>query len=137
MTMSGHAALNRQAAPGALLTRGQATVLAVQVGLLAALLGVLLAVNYARTSLLFSDPLGQKMLTSAGVLLALGLVLQLLVCVILNHVAPVEDETLKTRRFVLSLLLEVAHLLLFYLPAVFVLLVGPSAIEILRSMTHP
>jgi hypothetical protein len=138
--MSGQAALDRRAAPGtreAWLTRGQMTLRAVQFGLLAALFVVLLAIGFERTSLLFRDPLGQKMVGTAGALLAVGLVLSLLGCVCLNQAAPAGNETLQTRRLVLSVLLEAAHFLLFYLPAVFVLLIGPAAIQIVRTMAQP
>ncbi len=138
--MSGYAALGQQAAPGprgAWLSRGQFTLPAVQLGLLAALLLVRLAVDYQRTSLLFHVPLGQKMLTGAASLLGVGLVLHLLGCVAINQLAPAADEALLPRRRLLTLLLAVVNLVLFCFPAVFVLLVGPAAVEIVQTMTAP
>ncbi len=137
--MSGTAALHQQATETGRvwLTRGQVALRAFGLGLPAALLLVLLAVDYQRTSLLFRDPLGQKMLTAAGALLVVGLGLHLPACVALNRVAPPGNDGLRARRMVLSFLLEGTHFLFFCLPAVFVLLVGPAAVTITRTLAQP
>jgi len=138
--MSEHAIPPRQEALGARglwLTRGQIILQAVQHGLLAALLAGLLAFDYERTSLLFRDPLGRQMLTRALTLIAWGLVLHLVVSVVLNRVAPAGDPTFKRWRVAAAILFEAAHLGLFYLPAAFTFVVGPSAIVILQTMMRP
>lgn len=122
---------------GAWLTRGQITLRAVQFGLLGVILLVMLLVNFEGTSLLFRDPLGRKMLLQAMTLLACGLALHLLACAALNQLAPPGDEALRARRRVLSWLLESAYFLIFYLPVVFVLVVGPAALTIMDALARP
>jgi hypothetical protein len=119
---------------GAWLTRGQVVLRAVQLGVLGAVLALMLAVNPEGTGLLFRTALGQKMLSAALALLACGLLIHLLLCAGLNRLAPPGDESRRGTRRVLSCLLEGAHLVVFYLPAVCVLLVGPAALSIIETM---
>jgi hypothetical protein len=122
---------------GAWLTRGQMTLRAVQLGLLAALLLVMRLVNVEGTSLLVRDPRGQKLLIGALALTAGVLGAHLLACAALNRLAPPGDEARATRRRVLSWLLEGALFPLLYLPLVLVLFIGPPVLRILEALTRP
>lgn len=138
--MSQQVALHGSAArgtSGVWLTRGQITLRAAQLGLLAAFLLVMLRVNVEGTSLLFRDPRGQKLLAGALVLTAGVLGAHLLACVALNRLAPPGDEALRTRRRVLSWLVEGALFVLFYLPAVLVLLIGPPVLRVMEALARP
>src|SRR2546421_3549969 len=106
--MSEQAALFQPAAPatrGPWLTRPQIIMQVALLGFLAVLLAVMLAIDYGRTSLLFRDSLGQKMLIQAAALVGMGLVLRLLVCVGLNLLLPAGATPHKTLRFVLSIVI--------------------------------
>jgi hypothetical protein len=86
--------------------------------------------DYVR--LLWQDPMGVKMLTAASVLLVVGAVVYLGGCLIINSfVARPKWGTLAT---VLQMLLVLAWLVLFCAPAVYMLLIGPAAIQIQRNI---
>jgi len=83
-------------------------------------------------SLLWQDPMGVKMLTTAATLLVVGVVVYLGGCVVINRlVARPKWGTLAT---VLQMLLVLAWLVLFCMPGVYVVLIGPAAIQIQRNI---
>ena len=115
------------------LTGGQVALRAVQLGLL----GAILLGSSDAARLLFRDPRGQKLLLGALILTAGVLGAHLLACVALNRLVPPGDETRRTRRLVLSWLLEGALFPMFYLPLVLVLFLGPPVIRVMGALTQP
>jgi hypothetical protein len=115
------------------LTRGQLALRAVQLGLL----GAILLGSSEATRLLLHDQRGQKLLLGALVLTAGVLGAHLLACIALNRMVPPGDETRRTRRRVLSWLLEGALLPMFYLPLVLVLFIGPPVIRVIGALAQP
>jgi hypothetical protein len=105
----------------------------VQLGLLAAiLLG-----RFDATGLLVRDPSGRKMLLGALVMSAGVLGAHLLACMALNRLVPPGDEARRTRRLVLSWLLEGTLFPMFYLPVVLVIFVGPPVVRVIEALTRP
>lgn len=83
-------------------------------------------------SLLWRDPVGIKMLSVAGTLLVVGAAVYLGGSLVINRfVAYPEWGTLAT---VLQMLLVLAWLVLFCMPGVYVVLIGPAAIQIQQNM---
>ncbi len=115
------------------LTRGQITLRGVQLGLL----GAILLGGSDATRFLIHDPRGQKLLFGALVLTAGVLGAHLLACMALNRLVPPGDEARRTRRRVLSWMLEGALFPLFYLPLVLVLFIGPPVIRVLGALARP
>jgi hypothetical protein len=118
------------------LTDGQMSWRIAQLGLLGALLVGVLLFNAEGARLLLHTRPGKKMLAGAAVLLGCGLGLLVLASAVLNRWAPAGEPNLKTRGVLLSCLLEAAWLPVFYLPAVSVLLVGPSALQIAQTLAR-
>jgi hypothetical protein len=77
------------------------------------------------------------MLFGAFVLTARMLGAHILGCMALNHLAPPGDEARRTRRRVLTWLLEGALLPMFYLPLVFVLFICPPVIRVMGALAQP
>ena len=115
------------------LTHGQVIFRGVQLGLLG---GILLG-NLDTLSLLARDPRGRNMVVGALVFTAVVLGANLLSCVALNRLVPPGDETRRTRRLVLSWLLEGALFPMFYLPLVLVLFIGPPVLRVIEALTPP
>jgi hypothetical protein len=115
------------------LTPAQVALRGVQVGLLG---GILLG-SFDATSLLFRDRLGQRLLLGALVLTAGVLGAHVLACLALNRLVPPRDEARRTRRRVLSWLLEVALFPMAYLPLVLVLFIGPPVLRVIGALAQP
>jgi hypothetical protein len=116
------------------LTTGQVAVRGVQIGGLAVLAVVMMVVNPEGTTHLFLTPLGQKMLLQAALLLAAGVGLMLVAYAVMNRLFPPGDARYGVVRGALTGVMETLHFLIFYLPIVFVLLVGPAVVSIFEAM---
>ena len=104
-------------------------------------LGVLAAAHYARDpdvfALLWRDPMGVKMLVTAGGALLVGVGLYLGGCVLLNRWADRGGR----RRLPLyrgwMVGLAVFAFVTFYMPVVNLMTIGPAAIQIQRNLQGP
>jgi hypothetical protein len=142
--MSRHVALQREGAIGTcqglagsrsswLPTRGQVALRGVEVGLL----GAILMGSFDATRFLLGDHRGQKLLLGALVLTAGVLGAHVLACMTLNRLVPPGDEARRTRRRVLSWLLEIALFPMFFLPFTIVLFMGPPVIRVIEALARP
>jgi hypothetical protein len=95
--------------------------------------GVMLAVNYSSTSLLFTTPTGLRLLVQSVLYLAGGVAGGVVVAWLLDRTWPGWHERPATRLTVRGLL-GGAQLVLFFLPAVYVTLIGPSIIRITQQL---
>jgi hypothetical protein len=105
-----------------------------QLALLAVLTGCSVLFNSAMTSLLVTTSLGQKLVVQSAVLLVAGLGLGLGACLLLDLTFPGWQERHKGSATAVRWLLGGTQTVLFFLPALFVVLVGPSAIQIAQAM---
>jgi hypothetical protein len=120
---------NPEAAPQPFLRRDQILLLVFLPGCITAIYVGMLLFKRDYAALLYQHPLGVKMLTVALVDLAIGQVTFLVYFILVNRLGG-ERVVPSGIRF----LVIVAALLLFYLPVVFVILVGPAAIQITESL---
>jgi hypothetical protein len=119
---------------GSWFTGWQLTWLGVQFGFLV-VLGVVLEVgNGDYVSVLWSDPLGVKMAASAAGLLAVWAIVYLLGCVLLNRLFTPSDSGRGPLYWLLVTVGQPLGFIVFYLPAVFTLLVGPAAVQIQQQL---
>jgi hypothetical protein len=105
---------------------------ALLIGLIALFLGGMLIFRFETTSLLFTDPLGQKMLLGAGLALVLGIAAGLLTGLFLDKVFA-----RWSKRHLLLGLVAGLQVFFFIRPVVFVILVGPAAISIVNNLVKP
>ena len=94
---------------------------------------ILRIVNYSYVQLLFVHPVGIKMMILAFGSMLLGAVFYLAVAFALNRTLLGRDDRRKIHK-VLSVLLIGLHLILFVLPTLFVVLVGPAVIQIMDNL---
>ncbi|MCI0682990.1 MAG: hypothetical protein L0Y71_12890 [Gemmataceae bacterium] len=80
--------------------------------------------------LLFTESLGQKMLVQASTYLALNAVALSAGCWLLNRFCAEHHLV----RHVLTSILHAGCCLLLFMPAVWVLIVGPAAVNVLRTL---
>jgi hypothetical protein len=106
-----------------------------EVGLPAAVSAGLLLLNYPYTSILFQTHLGQELLVVSGALLGGGTALTLLACLAMDLWLPGWHVRRRGLGMFLAWALGVVQVVLFVLPAGFVLVVGPAAIQIMQVMT--
>ena len=100
-----------------------------QMVLLAAVAAFSYTSNPDNFPLLWSDPMGVKMLLAAAVFLVTNLAVFVGGSQLVNRIEQ------RTRHGVLSLVLAVTSFVLLYLPVLFVVLTGPSAIAIQRNLS--
>jgi hypothetical protein len=117
-------------------TVGQWSFIAAEVlGLLSLWIGMsVLQPDYI--SVLWTHPSGLRMLITGMALLILNFVGFLGLCLVFNHWMPATDESKRGRRAVAHGVLIAILLLLFYLPFVFIITVGPAAIQIQENLTN-
>jgi hypothetical protein len=119
------------------LTRNQFSWLALQV---AALVGMLLWQLVGQTEgmkLLFNDPTGIKLTVSAVLLLLLNFAILTGAYYGLNRFMSPEDQDRALLQRTMSILVAGGCFVLFYLPACFVLLIGPAVLSIRSTMMAP
>ncbi len=117
-----------------LWTGDQLTCLGVQALLIASLFIGMLLFKGDYLSMLWTHPMGVRMLLGSLALTAFNFGLYLFLCAILNRVFPVNQAEVERRREVLFTLLLGVHFVVFTLPVIFVLLVGPAAITIAENL---
>jgi hypothetical protein len=93
--------------------------------------------SFNGSSLLLRDHRGQKLLLGALVLTAGVLGAHVLACMALNRLAPPGDEARRTRRRVLTWLLEIALFPMFFLPLTIAMFMGPPVIRVMDALTRP
>jgi hypothetical protein len=108
--------------------------LGLQAGLVLGLWAVLAVVNPEYAGLLFRHPTGVKLVVGALALLVVYFAGSLLLYVALDQMAPPRDDSQRAVRRSHAGLLVGVMFIVFYLPAVFVILVGPAAIRIMDSL---
>jgi hypothetical protein len=108
----------------------------IQWGLLAGLWLALMNMNYEYVRILWTHPLGIKMLLMAVVAIGVDLVGFLLLCFLLNCLLRPKGQH-ETPRLVLSIVFGFVYLLVGLFPAGYVILVGPAAIQIMDNLKPP
>jgi hypothetical protein len=101
------------------------------VALLVSYFGLCAVLKPDYISLLWRDPMGVQMLIAAAVLFVLGSVVFLGGCVVLNRIVGASRNVSAT---MLQVALAVACVALFFWPCVFVVAVGPEAIQIQKNL---
>jgi hypothetical protein len=92
-------------------------------------------VNRDYVSILYTHPIGIKMLIMALGLTVLGAVIYLAITFALNRV--LRDDKEPTRRYqVLCFVFALVHFIVFIFPSIYVVIVGPAAIQIMESMNN-
>jgi hypothetical protein len=119
--------------PAPIWTPGQLAFLAGQFTVLVAVYMFLRATNWAYLQILFTHPVGIKMLIIAVVMMLINAALYLGLTFALNQ-ALLRGEGRRKTHAVLAVLLACVHLILFFIPALYVLLAGPAAIQIMENM---
>jgi len=117
-------------------TRGQLAVVALEALAVLGLLFVMYLLNHDYTILLWRSPMGLRMLIIAVLLLLVNFAVFLGLCLWFNYAMPAKDDTKRGRRTVAHWVLGLLLLLFFYLPIVFVILIGPAAIAIQENLTR-
>ncbi|HZT82929.1 MAG TPA: hypothetical protein VFA26_22045 [Gemmataceae bacterium] len=107
-----------------------------QAVLLASLAAGLLLLQFDYAGVLFTHPLGRKVLAGALGMAVAGFAIQLAAAAGLNCWLPPGDETRRGLRAVVSWALGAVLFVVFYLPVVFVLLIGPASIHIREAITN-
>jgi hypothetical protein len=124
------------AASGPWFTGGQLGWLGVQWAVIA-VLGLFLAATKADyVTLLWSDPLGLKMAASAAGLLAVGSAIYLAGCLFLNRYGGRSPTGRGVGYWLFTAVFVPLCFVVFFLPAVFTIMVGPAAIQIQRQLLH-
>jgi cytosine/uracil/thiamine/allantoin permease len=90
--------------------------------------------NYDDASLLWRHPLGVRMVLPAVATVTFGIAVFLGSSLLINLLLPAANENRRLARRIVSGLLALAVFVLFFLPAFYVVLVGPSAIQILETI---
>jgi hypothetical protein len=120
--------------PSRLWTPGQMKWVLGRAGALAIFLLGLLLVQFKYTSILFTHQHGQRMLVMAVALAALGMAVEMALWLALNRFLPPWDQGKRIIRLGLTWSLGAMFFVLFYLPLVFVLIVGPATIRISETL---
>ncbi len=120
-----------------LLTSPQLFWLALQATMPAGLILWQVASDAAPLKLFWNDPLGIKLAVGAGTLLVLNFAALLGGWFALNRLARAFLAQQTVLRNVLQGCLCAGCFVLFYLPAVFVLLIGPAVLTINSTLAHP
>lgn len=110
------------------ITGTQVFALSIPATILAVIVVMMNANMPGSLDLLVTNPTGIKMTVAAGAWLALGLAAYFLGCVVLNRYLRGSDRSLFT------VLLGIACFVVFFLPAVYVLYVGPAAVKIQEEL---
>jgi hypothetical protein len=93
-------------------------------------------VNRSYAMILYTHPVGIKMLILALALMVLGAVIYLAIMFALNR--ALLDDKEPTRRYkALCFIVAVFHVIVFIFPGIFVVLVGPAAIQIYENLSPP
>jgi hypothetical protein len=92
--------------------------------------------RYAETSLLLTTEAGKKMLIHGIGLVVLGTGLELLLFGILNHWQTSRPASGRGLRIALGVTGEGALCLFCFLPAFFILSIGPAALGIMENLSH-
>jgi hypothetical protein len=103
-------------------------------GALAVFLLGLLLVRFDYTSILFTHPQGRRMLVMAVALAVFGMAVELALWLGLNRLCPPWDQTRRLIRLGLTWSLGAMFFLLFFMPLVFVLIVGPVTIRVSETL---
>ncbi|WP_439626325.1 hypothetical protein [Gemmata sp.] len=116
------------------VTQSQAVVLGLPLLFLSPLVGVLALLKPDYVSLLVRDPLGVRMCVGTAAVLLAGAVLYVAGCLLVNRYAAGPSKV----AWFLQAGLAAAWVVVGCLPAAFVVMVGPAAIQIQRGlMTDP
>jgi hypothetical protein len=91
-------------------------------------------VNYSYLQLLWTHPVGIKMIVLAWLNLLVGTGIYLLLCWALNRAIPPGEENGRKRQRWFLFLIQAAFLIIFIAPVIFVILVGPAAISIMDAL---
>ncbi|OAI55100.1 hypothetical protein AYO44_02880 [Planctomycetaceae bacterium SCGC AG-212-F19] len=113
-------------------TWDQISFLVAQIGGLAVLFLAVFIVNPNYARLLYTDPVGVKMSLLATILVGINAGSYLLICFVVNRAWPPGART-RGQVTVLTLLSGL-HFILFGLPVVYIILVGPAAITIMNNL---
>lgn len=105
-----------------------------QAAVLVVFVAAMLVVNYSATSLLFTTAVGQKLVAQCVFYLAGGVVVGLGIALVLDIMWPGWHQRRPRAAVTLRWLLGGAQLVLFFLPAVYVTLIGPSIIRITQQL---
>jgi hypothetical protein len=103
-------------------------------GALAAFMGGLLLTRFDYTTILFTHPQGKKMLLMGLVLAVFGMAVEMGLWLALNRFCPPWDQTRRIIRLGLIWTLGAMFFVLFYLPLVIVLIVGPATIRVSETL---
>jgi hypothetical protein len=117
-----------------LWTSDQLNCVAVQLLMIVGLFFGLFLFKHDYLSMLWTHPLGIRMLVGAVVLTVFNFGLYLLLCAMLNRCFPPGNKDMERKRNLLSCLLMTIHLIVFFFPVVFVLLIGPAAVQISENL---
>jgi hypothetical protein len=107
-----------------------------QLGMLFALFAVLCLVRYEDTRMLWSTMLGIKMLIQTAVLLSLGFLISYIACRLMDRVRPEWHQEHPVWGVVGAVGLLSIQFVWLFIPAVFVLITGPAAVQIVQNLTN-
>jgi hypothetical protein len=114
-------------------TPGQLSFLVGQFVVMTGLFRILILANYSYVQILWTHPAGIKMLVMTFGGAVVGTVIYLAVIFALNRALLGKDRH-RSLHAALSVLIGVIYLLLCFVPAAFVFLVGPAAIQIMDNL---
>jgi hypothetical protein len=97
---------------------------------------LMLHTRYDAMSVLLTTPLGKKMLVHCIGLIVLGTGLELLMFAVLNHWEAARPGSGRGLWLGLAAFGEVALCLFCFLPAIYVVAIGPAAVGIMENLAH-
>jgi hypothetical protein len=124
----------RQTRTAPWLTGRQAAWLIFQVIFVATLFGLSWVVHPDSVRLLWEDPAGVKMTVTAATCFGMAVAGFAVACVLLNRRFPPADPKAAVPRRMGEIVLAIVLTLLFMAPVVFVVTIGPAALQIQKSI---
>ena len=115
--------------PRPILTRGQCVEIALLPTFTGLLMFVMLSIKFDYVKSLWETPLGIKMMVSGMLLMFVGIAVTTLLYIIRNRVAL---EAGSGKAVLLTIGFGLTFLF-FFMPAIFVILIGPAAIQIVEG----
>jgi hypothetical protein len=97
---------------------------------------VMLHTRHDDTSLLLTTNAGNKMLIQGAALIILGTGLELLLFGILNHWQAARPTSGRGLRIAVGVIGEIAFLAFCFVPAMFILSIGPASLRIMENLMH-